>query len=74
MGMGNKVDPTKIQITDLDKTSMCPLAKVMRKELKDRGITKLDVVYSTEQARKPVESISSRKREISTRALVYCPR
>ncbi|MGB5824212.1 MAG: tRNA threonylcarbamoyladenosine dehydratase [Proteocatella sp.] len=58
MGMGNKVDPTKIQITDLSKTSMCPLAKVMRKELKDRGITKLDVVYSTEKARKPVESIS----------------
>lgn len=66
MGMGNKVDPSKIQITDLSKTSMCPLAKVMRKELKDRGITKLDVVYSTEQARKPVESISAvGKREVA---------
>lgn len=66
MGMGNKVDPTKIQITDLSKTSMCPLAKVMRKELKDRGITKLDVVYSTEPARKPVESISAPgKREVA---------
>lgn len=66
MGMGNKVDPTKIQITDLSKTSMCPLARVMRKELKDRGITKLDVVYSTEQARKPVESISATgKREVA---------
>ena len=66
MGMGNKTDPTKIQITDLAKTSVCPLAKVMRKELRDRGITHLDVVYSTENARKPVESISSAgKREIA---------
>ena len=66
MGMGNKTDPTKIQITDLSKTSVCPLAKVMRKELRDRGITHLDVVYSTENARKPVESISSAgKREIA---------
>lgn len=66
MGMGNKVDPTKIEITDLSKTSMCPLAKVMRKELKDRGITRLDVVYSTEKARKPVESISTvGKREVA---------
>lgn len=66
MGMGNKTDPTKIQITDLSKTSVCPLAKVMRKELRDRGITHLDVVYSTENARKPVESISSAgKREVA---------
>lgn len=66
MGMGNKIDPTKIKITDLSKTSMCPLAKVMRKELKDRGITKLDVVYSDEKPRKPVESISAvGKREVA---------
>ncbi|WP_028829147.1 tRNA threonylcarbamoyladenosine dehydratase [Proteocatella sphenisci] len=66
MGMGNKTDPSKIQITDLSKTSMCPLAKVMRKELRDRGIINLDVVYSTEEARKPVESIpSSGKREVA---------
>ncbi|MEF9990757.1 MAG: tRNA threonylcarbamoyladenosine dehydratase [Romboutsia sp.] len=49
MGMGNKLDPTKIVVTDIYKTSMCPLAKVMRKELKDRKIKKLKVVYSTEQ-------------------------
>ncbi|KPI50167.1 thiamine biosynthesis protein ThiF [Clostridioides difficile] len=52
MGMGNKLDPTKIVITDIHKTSTCPLAKVMRKELRDRGIKKLKVVYSTEQ---PIE-------------------
>lgn len=52
MGMGNKLDPTKIIVSDIHKTSMCPLAKVMRKELKDRRIKKLKVVYSTEQ---PIE-------------------
>ncbi len=52
MGMGNKLDPTKIVVTDIHKTSTCPLAKVMRKELRDRGIKKLKVVYSTEQ---PIE-------------------
>lgn len=52
MGMGNKLDPTKIVVTDIYKTQMCPLAKVMRKELRDRRIKKLKVVYSTEQ---PVE-------------------
>ena len=49
MGMGNKLDPTKIEVTDIHKTTICPLAKVMRKELKDRRIKKLKVVYSTEQ-------------------------
>ncbi|MGL4914199.1 MAG: tRNA threonylcarbamoyladenosine dehydratase [Romboutsia sp.] len=49
MGMGNKLDPTKIVVTDIHKTHTCPLAKVMRKELKDRRIKKLKVVYSTEQ-------------------------
>jgi tRNA threonylcarbamoyladenosine dehydratase len=52
MGMGNKLDPTKIVVTDIYKTQMCPLAKVVRKELRDRKIKKLKVVYSTEQ---PVE-------------------
>lgn len=52
MGMGNKLDPTKIVVTDIHKTNTCPLAKVMRKELRDRKIKKLKVVYSTEQ---PVE-------------------
>ena len=48
MGMGNKLDPTKIEVTDIHKTTICPLARVMRKELKDRRIKKLKVVYSKE--------------------------
>ena len=48
MGTGNKLDPTKFEITDIYKTSVCPLAKVMRKELKARGIKKLKVIYSKE--------------------------
>ncbi len=49
MGTGNKLDPTKFEITDISKTSVCPLAKVMRKELKTRGITHLKVLYSKEE-------------------------
>ena len=49
MGTGNKLDPTKFEITDINKTSVCPLAKVMRKELKQRGIKKLKVLYSKEE-------------------------
>lgn len=57
MGMGNKLDPTKIVVTDIYKTQMCPLAKVMRKELRDRKVKKLKVVYSTEQPIKLKEKI-----------------
>lgn len=53
MGAGNKLDPTKFEVTDIYKTTMCPLAKVMRRELKKRGVKKLKVVYSTEQAITP---------------------
>lgn len=49
MGTGNKLDPTKLEVTDIYKTEMCPLARVMRTELKKRGIKKLKVVYSKEQ-------------------------
>ena len=49
MGAGNKLDPTSFQVADIYKTSVCPLAKVMRRELKKRGIKKLKVVYSREQ-------------------------
>ena len=48
MGAGNKLDPTAFQVADIYKTSVCPLAKVMRRELKKRGIKKLKVVYSQE--------------------------
>lgn len=49
MGTGNKLDPTKLVVTDIYKTSVCPLAKVMRKELKVRGVKACKVVYSTEE-------------------------
>lgn len=52
MGTGNKLDPTKFEVTDIYKTSVCPVAKVMRKELKNKQINKLKVVYSKEQPAK----------------------
>lgn len=48
MGAGNKLDPTKFQVADISKTEMCPLAKVMRRELRLKGIKRLKVVFSTE--------------------------
>ena len=53
MGAGNKVDPTAFEVTDIYKTSVCPLARVMRREMKKRGVKSLKVVYSTEEAIKP---------------------
>ena len=53
MGAGNKLDPTAFQVSDIYKTSVCPLARVMRRELKKRGIEKLKVVYSKEEPIKP---------------------
>ena len=49
MGAGNKLDPTRFEVTDISKTSVCPLAKVMRYELRKRGITKVKVLYSKEE-------------------------
>ena len=49
MGAGNKLDPTRFEVTDIYKTSVCPLAKVMRHELKKRGVTSCKVVYSKEE-------------------------
>jgi len=53
MGTGNKLDPTRLEVSDIGKTSVCPLAKVMRRELRRRGIDKLKVVYSREEPVKP---------------------
>lgn len=53
MGTGNKFDPTQFKVADVFKTRVCPLAKVMRRELKNRGVKKLKVVYSEEQPTKP---------------------
>ncbi len=54
MGTGNKLDPTKFEVADISKTSVCPLAKVMRRELKKRGISHVKVVYSKEEAIAPI--------------------
>ena len=68
MGAGNKVDASAFEVTDIFKTSVCPLAKVMRYELKRRGIKHLKVVYSKEQPVKPVEDMA-----ISCRSHCVCP-
>lgn len=68
MGAGNKFDPSRFKVADIYKTTMCPLAKVMRHELKKRGVKKLKVVYSDEQPTRPLEDMS-----ISCRANCICP-
>ena len=57
MGTGNKLDPTAFEVTDISKTSVCPLARIMRKELRRRGVKKLKVVYSREDALTPLEAV-----------------
>ena len=68
MGTGNKLDPTRFEVSDISKTTMCPLARVMRKELSKRGIKHLKVVYSKEEAMTPVgweeEAAAIGKRQI----------
>ena len=68
MGAGNKLDPTAFEVTDIYKTSVCPLARIMRKELRKRGIKKLKVVYSREDAMTPIDDMS-----ISCRTHCICP-
>ncbi len=68
MGAGNKMDPSAFEVADIYKTSVCPLAKVMRRELKKRGIKKLKVVYSKEQPLEPIDDMA-----ISCRQHCICP-
>ena len=68
MGTGNKLDPTQFEITDINKTSVCPLARVMRKELKENGIKKLKVLYSKEIPIKPDYKEDSETKGITGRA------
>ena len=68
MGAGNKLDPTAFEVADIYETSVCPLARVMRKELKKRGIEKLKVVYSKEPPMTPLDDMS-----ISCRTNCICP-
>lgn len=58
MGAGNKLDASQFKVADIYKTKVCPLAKVMRRELKKRGVKKLKVVYSEEQPTRPKEDMS----------------
>ncbi len=70
MGTGNKTRPELFRISDVSKTSVCPLARVMRKELKARGITGVKVLYSTEDAVKPAENADVRAENVKRRAIV----
>lgn len=72
MGTGNKLDPTSFEVTDIYKTSYCPLAKVMRLELKKRGIKKLKVIYSKESPIK-VENISDDKKKNIPGSIAFMP-
>lgn len=72
MGTGNKFHPERFEVTDISKTSVCPLAKVMRKELKVRGIKNVKVVYSKEEPQKPAESTETGKRQIPS-SLSFVP-
>jgi tRNA A37 threonylcarbamoyladenosine dehydratase len=68
MGAGNKMDPTAFEVADIYETSVCPLARVMRRELKKRGIPSLKVVYSKEPAMTPIDDMA-----ISCRSHCICP-
>ena len=68
MGAGNKLDASMFQVADIYKTKVCPLAKVMRRELKKRGVKKLKVVYSEEIPTRPIEDMA-----ISCRTNCICP-
>ncbi len=73
MGTGNKQDPTALKVTDITKTNTCPLARVMRRELKRRGITHLRVVYSEEEAMTPLERITTDGGKVIPGSLAFVP-
>jgi len=85
MGTGNKLDPTKFEVEDISKTSVCPLAKVMRRELKKRGISHVKVVYSKEEAITPTEEnvallgseqnneVTERRKKIAPGSISFVP-
>ena len=73
MGTGNKLDPTKFEVTDIYKTSVCPLAKVMRKELKARNIEGLKVVYSKEEPIKLEKIIDENEKKHVPGSISFVP-
>ena len=73
MGTGNKLDPTQFEVNDIYKTSVCPLAKVMRRELKKRGIPRLKVVYSKEEPISPAIDLSDDTRRGTPASISFVP-
>ena len=73
MGTGNKLDPTRFQITDINKTSVCPLARVMRYELKKRGVKKLKVLFSDEEPMKPSHEYKNEKGKAIPASISFVP-
>lgn len=73
MGTGNKLDPTAFEVADIYKTSVCPLARVMRYELKKRGIKKLKVVYSKEKPITPNENAECDKAGKTVGSIAFVP-
>lgn len=73
MGTGNKLNPTMLKVADINKTSVCPLARVMRKELKKRRIQKLKVIYSTEVPKKPFNDSGSREKMRNVGSVSFVP-
>lgn len=73
MGTGNKIEPTMLEVADINKTSVCPLARVMRKELKNRGIKKLKVIYSKELPKKPFNESGSREKKVNVGSIAFVP-
>ena len=73
MGTGNKLDPTLFRVSDISKTSVCPLCRVMRRELKARGINRLKVVWSPEQPIKPGETAEESSRRALPGSISFVP-
>lgn len=73
MGAGNKLNPAEFEITDISKTTVCPLAKVMRKELKKRGINHLKVVYSKETPLKPLATDEQSNKRQTAGSISFVP-
>jgi tRNA A37 threonylcarbamoyladenosine dehydratase len=73
MGTGGKLDPLSLRIADISKTSVCPLARVMRKELKDRGITGVLALYSLEEPIKPTTSCFENGKKQKQPSMIFVP-
>ena len=73
MGTGNKLDPTALTVTDISKTTMCPLARVMRRELKKRGINHLKVVFSTEEPKAQKYYVQTESNKIPPASVAFVP-